>query len=225
MTHRIGTVAGFDGWSGGWVGVVLRDGVWERAVVAADFATALSEVDGAGVVGVDMPIGLTESGPRESDLAAKQLLGPRSVTVFLTPPRPALAAATYAEARAVARDRTGHGISAQAYALRRRILELDPIAPIDDRIYEVHPELAFRRLNHGQPVPWPKKTWAGHAHRHRLLGAAGISIPDDVGPAGRVPPDDLLDAAAVAHSATMIGIGVGCRLPPEPSDRIGGIWY
>lgn len=219
------TVAGFDGWAGGWVGVVLTGGRWSRAVAGAGFAEALDQLTDAVVVGVDIPIGLADDARREADIAAKRLLGSRSATVFVTPPRAALEAPTYAAARRIAVELTGAGISAQAFALRSKILEVDAIAPHDARIYEVHPELAFRRLNQNDPVPYPKKTWAGQTHRRRLLAAAGIELPDDVGPAGQVPPDDLLDAAAVAHSAAMIAQGAGARAPAEPRERIGGIWY
>ena len=50
---------------------------------------------GASVVGIDMPLGLLESGWREADRAARGLLGPRRSSVFAIPPRAVWAQASY----------------------------------------------------------------------------------------------------------------------------------
>ncbi|NUP38908.1 MAG: DUF429 domain-containing protein, partial [Streptomyces sp.] len=52
---------------------------------------------------------------------------------------------------------------------------------------------------------------------------------DELGPAGRVPPDDVLDAAAAAWSAHRIALGTAASLPDPPETTRDGlpvaIWY
>ena len=75
----------------------------DGAFVAARLRDALSEliaaVPGAGAIGIDVPIGLPEREPRRADLAAKELLGARRSTIFVTPPRAVLEAPDYKAAR------------------------------------------------------------------------------------------------------------------------------
>ena len=217
-------VVGVDVWKRGWVAVVLVDG----AVAAVETHEAIVEViDGhpdAVAIGVDIPIGLPAAPPRIADLQAAAV-GPRRASVFPTPPREVLGAATYAEARALARDRYGMGLSAQSYALRRRVLEVDAVAGDEPRLFEVHPEVSFRALA-GEPLAWPKRTWNGQMQRRRLLACANLVIPDHLDRAGAVPPDDVLDAAVVAWSAARIAARTAGSLPEDatPSGR-GAIWY
>jgi predicted RNase H-like nuclease len=138
-----------------------------------------------------------------------------------------LQAATYADARALSTERYGRSVSAQSYALRHRILEVDAVACSDERIHEVHPELAFAAMA-GSPLDHSKKTWNGMMERKRLLVAAGIVLPERLeGAASAVPPDDVLDAAAVAWSARRIAAGDGVRLPEAADTETFGmaIWH
>nr|WP_246594095.1 DUF429 domain-containing protein [Streptomyces auratus] len=54
-------------------------------------------------------------------------------------------------------------------------------------------------------------------------------LPDDLGDAGRTPPDDVLDAAAAAWTADRIARGRARPLPNPPERTAGGcpvaIWY
>ena len=80
----------------------------------------------------------------------------------------------------------------------------------------------------GEPLP-SKKTWNGIARRRRLLEDAGISLPTDLGSAGVVPLDDVLDAAAASLTAFRIVKGLGNSLPDPPERNDAGqlmaIWY
>ncbi len=58
-------------------------------------------------------------------------------------PRDALRASNHREASDLAKSLTGKGISQQAYALRKKILEVDEVVRPGDPIYEVHPEVSF----------------------------------------------------------------------------------
>jgi predicted RNase H-like nuclease len=54
--------------------------------------------------------------------------------------------------------------------------------------------------------------------RRLALAAAGIVVPDELGEAGTVPVDDVLDAAAAAWTADRIGRGEAISVP-EAAER------
>ncbi len=175
-------IAGVDGCPKGWIAIVLKDGHFARAEFSPTFAELLSILADAQVIAVDIPIGLPDgSDPRAADVEARKLLGPRGSSVFATPPRVVLEAPSYAKANALSKERFGRGISAQSYALRKKILEVDACAANDDRIYEVHPEVCFTRDERRAPG-LPEEILARPSRlRLRLLANAGITIPDDLG--------------------------------------------
>ncbi|HWC10095.1 MAG TPA: DUF429 domain-containing protein, partial [Acidimicrobiales bacterium] len=125
--------------------------------------------------------------------------------------------------------RVGTGISQQAYALRRKILEVErwlPSSPCP--VYEVHPEVSFAVLL-GAPARASKKTWAGMSERRHALEAAGISLDGiDSVAAVRASVDDMLDAAVAAWSAARIARGAARSFPDPPaldaSGRQVAIW-
>jgi predicted RNase H-like nuclease/predicted enzyme related to lactoylglutathione lyase len=215
--HRALRVAGVDLAGGGLAVVVLEEDRVVEAFRCEEFADALL-VD-ASVVAIDIPIGIPEEGERPADEAARRFVGPRASSVFSTPPRPVLEAGTYEEARRVAREATGKSISAQSYALRRRILEVDEYAREDDRVIEVHPEVSFRELAH-RPL-LSKHRSDGLAERRALLEEAGIDVPAAV---PRIGEPDLLDATVAAWTAKRYALGEALPLPRNPSARIGAIW-
>ena len=217
-----GRVVGVDGWSGGWVTVTLEG---DRASVGdhPTFADVLVAAAGADVIGVDIPIGLPSTPGRPADQAARSALSPFASRVFPTFPLEVIGAPTYAEA--VARCGDGPKISRQSYGLRAKILEVDAHRT-DRRIVEVHPELSFAAMA-GAPLV-SKKTWNGAMRRRALLAAQGIELPDDLATAGRVPVDDVLDAAAAAWTAGRLATGIALFLPPDPPMQDGrtvAIWF
>jgi predicted RNase H-like nuclease len=215
--RRARRVAGVDLARGGLAVVVLEDSRVVDAYRCDTFADALL-VD-AEIVAVDIPIGIPESGTRRADEEARKFVGPRSSSVFATPIRAALEAATYAEARGAATAATGRSVSAQAYALGRRILELDAYAHDDARVIEVHPEVSFRELAH-RPL-LSKHRSHGLAERRALLQQAGIEVP---AAAPRIAEPDLLDATVAAWSARRYARGEALPLPQDHRERIGAIW-
>ena len=117
--------------------------------------------DEASVVGIDMPLGLLESGWREADRLARGLLGPRRSSVFAIPPRAVWAQASYQAANQRCRELTGQGLAIQAWGLRAKLLEADRYRlTCGHPLYEVHPELAFGAMA-GRPAG------AQQAHRGR----------------------------------------------------------
>lgn len=230
--------AGLDGCRSGWVLALIGPTPRRNGTTISPFelsrhdrlaeAMAAAAAAGAGHVGLDMPIGLSADGLRRADQEARTLLGARRSTVFPTPARAVLGAADYPEALLRSRRATGKGLSIQAWNLMAKIAEVD--AWIDpgraERVFEVHPELAFARLA-GAPLPEPKKTPAGRARRLVLLGRAlGLNDAEAAGLAALrlrpgVAPDDLLDALAVACSTRTLAAGSGMILGDNAADERG----
>jgi predicted RNase H-like nuclease/predicted enzyme related to lactoylglutathione lyase len=214
---RPSRVAGVDLAGGGWAVVVLDGNRVVDAFRCESFADALL-VD-AEFVGVDIPIGIPVEGTRPADAEARRFVGPRASSVFTTPLRPVLEAPTYAEARRLATELTGKSVTAQTYALAKRILEVDEHAERDERVIEVHPEASFRELAR-RPLE-SKHRSQGLAERRALLEQAGIDLPPSV---PRIAEPDLLDATVVAWSASRYARGEAVPLPDGHTDRIGAIW-
>ncbi len=230
---------GVDACPGGWVAVVLAGGTFAAARFGTTLAGLLDDGpldDGAGppaAVGVDMPLGLLDGGWRPADDAAKSFIGPRRASIFRVPPRAAWLEPDFATANRRCRELTGGGLTQQAWGLRAKLLEANARAeaarPGDAPLYEVHPEVSFRAIA-GRDLSHAKTSWAGHNDRRHLLVRAGIVLPDRfAGPADRVPPIDVLDAAAAAWSAHRIALGQAVPLPAQddrdPLGRRIAIWY
>jgi predicted RNase H-like nuclease/ADP-ribose pyrophosphatase YjhB (NUDIX family) len=221
-------VLGVDACPAGWVGVVLDSTLRASVYVAPDIAGLVDlvrEQHDVPVVAVDIPIGLPDTSGRQADAEARQVLVGKASSVFSTPVRSAVEAATYAEAREANLAATGGrtSVSAQAYALREKVLQVDawvrgrPGA----RVVEVHPEVSFARMA-GAPVLARKKDADGVRARREALAAHGIVAPAWFRGAG-FGEDDLLDACAVAWTAVRHALGVSESLPVEPEVFSDGI--
>ncbi|MBK9179375.1 MAG: DUF429 domain-containing protein [Acidimicrobiales bacterium] len=201
-------VAGVDGCRGGWL--VAESGPSGRGRLDVRVEPDLGEVAARlrrgelAAVGVDMPIGLPESGPRPADLAARAILGRRGVTVFPAPPRAVLGCTSHAAADRLARARTGRGLTLQSFHLLPRIRELDRLLgddpSLDDQLVEVHPEVSFATLAGAALAP--KRSAQGRRERLALVAGAfpGLAGRPPTTPRG-ARPDDVLDALAVLWSA------------------------
>jgi predicted RNase H-like nuclease len=108
----------------------------------------------------------------------------------------------------------------------------DPAAAA--RCFEVHPEVAFWRLNGERALTEPKKIKGkpygpGLDLRRGLLAAAGLPAAlTEAAPPKGAAVDDLLDAMACAAIARRIHAGAAKPFPnPPPVDRYGlrmAIW-
>lgn len=195
----------------------------------ADLVAAAGALAPGGLVsvGIDIPIGLPDVGRRRADGLARALLGPRASSVFPVPVRAAVEEPRHARASAVNVTLSGLGISRQSHGLRTAILDVDGWlrggGPGAVPVVEVHPELSFATLA-GAPLAHGKKSWSGIERRRRLLAAAGIAVPVDLGPAGaRAAPDDVLDAAVVAWTARRIAAGTALSYPDPPERFTDGL--
>ncbi len=219
-------VLGVDACPAGWVGVAVA-GHAVRAIVHAEIGNVVARAGADGpldAIAIDIPIGLADRGARQADLLARKAAGPRWASVFMTPVRAALLEETYPEALALSRKLTGSGISSQSFRLRDKILQVDrwrTMAPCT--IVEAHPELSFAMMA-GAPLADSKSTWAGVTRRRLLLAAHGLELEGDLGISGlRVGVDDVLDAAAVAWTATRVAAGAARRIPAEPERFSDGV--
>jgi predicted RNase H-like nuclease len=220
------SVLGIDRFAGGWVGALLDTSGVAGFRVARSFADLVATAPDAACVAVDMPIGLPESGVREADAEARKFVGPRSSSVFMTPPLAVLEADSFEEANKIAPNLLdGRRISRQTWSLKATIFEVDEVARLDERVIEVHPEVSFRGMA-AQELIFSKHSWNGVALRRAALAEAGLSLPDVLEIGGNVPPADVLDALAAAWSARRLVAGQACVLPEAatPGDR-GTISY
>jgi predicted RNase H-like nuclease len=185
-----GRVLGVDACRGGWIGIVL-DGGEPQPYVAPTIRELAERAAADGplqVVAIDIPIGLADAGRRRADQLAREALGRRWPSLFITPVRESVHAGDFPAALAANRRLAGEGISRQAFALRAKILDVDDwlrgISPPPARVVEAHPELSFAELA-GAPLAVRKSTWAGAEVRRGLLAQAGITLAGDLGPAGQ----------------------------------------
>jgi predicted RNase H-like nuclease len=211
-------VLGIDACRGKWLAVVLEDGRFADTRFGPSVAALIAACPGVRAVGVDIPIGLPERPGREADRAARAFVGKRHPSVFPTFPRFVLEAASYDDARRLCAERGWPKPSVQSFGMRHRMLELDREAALDERIFEVHPEVSFRELV-GRPLS-AKRTATGAAERGTALMEAGIHLP--VLP---YPIEDVLDCAVAAWSADRYARGDARPLPAGHADRTGAIWY
>jgi predicted RNase H-like nuclease len=204
--------------------MLTQDGVaWATAPVPG-IADLLP--DGA-VIGIDMPIGLSDDGLRPCDALARQALPGAASRVFTTPPRTVLELgldAPNAQVQALSIALTGQGVSRQALGLATRILALDAAVEASaDRapartVVEVHPELSFTAL--AGRVLERKKSAAGVGQRVAALLTWREDIADVLAAApSDVPIDDALDALAALWSAERWRDGRARTVPDRATTR------
>ncbi len=243
-TDKNAWLAGADGCAAGWIAAFVRpQGGEVRIRIVARFTELLAAPEQPAVVAVDMPIGLPErvgAGGRETENSVRPLLGARQSSVFSVPSRPAIYAGDYGEACRIAQatSEPPRKISKQLFNIAAKIREVDEAlraAPDGAaQVFEVHPELAFWRLNGDRALNEPKKVKSrphepGLALRRNLLLAAGIPelVVNAMPPSGAAA-DDLLDALACAAIARRIYAGTAQPFPnPPPRDSFGlamAIW-
>jgi predicted RNase H-like nuclease len=237
-------LAGVDGCPGGWLAAFVHpEGGAVRVRIVPRFADIWSAPEQPALVAVDMPIGLpqrTGAGGRAAENAIRPLLGARQSSVFSVPSRPAIYAATYAEACQIAAASSDppRKVSKQLFNIAPKIREVDEALrskpKIAARVFEVHPELAFWQLNGERALTEPKKVKnkpyePGLTLRGGLLIAAGVPAEavNAVPPKGAAA-DDLLDALACAAVARRLHAGLARPFPDPPlRDEFGlpmAIW-
>lgn len=234
-----GWLAGIDGCPAGWVAAFMR-GDEIRIEVVPHFADMLTR---AALIAVDIPIGLPERvghGGRAAENAVRPLLGARQSSVFSVPSRRAVYAESYAQACGAALETSDppRRVSKQLFHIAPKIRDVDTALRGDPaaggRVFEVHPELAFWRLNGERALDEPKKVKGrcyepGLALRRALLIGGGLPLEVvNAAPPKGAGPDDLLDALACLWVAQRLERGEARPFPdPPPRDPFGlpmAIW-
>lgn len=229
-------VAGIDACGGGWV-VVLTEGTSPlrlvRARVYKTFDEAASDATTASAIGVDIPIGLMDRGFRQCDLLAREMMGRYKNKVFKTSPRQAIHSETVAERHRLHRELTGEGLSPMAAAFTRKVAEVDDWMIANgnpqNHVFEVHPELCFRALNHGKPLAESKHSADGLGVRYDLLQrffkgqdiAAWVLEFIRDKPRSQVKEDDLVDAVVACVTAATWEPEATIPGPEPPRDLEG----
>ena len=158
---------GVDGCPGGWIAAFVRP-AGDDCVIAVypHFAEVLTAHNTPAIVAVDIPIGLPEQAGhcgRAAEYAVRPWLGQRQSSVFAVPSRTAVYAPDYGAAchAALATSQPPRKVSKQLFNISPKIREVDAIlradAKLTTRVFEVHPELAFWRLNGERPLSEAKK--------------------------------------------------------------------
>lgn len=223
LTKPLTRIAGIDGCRGGWLAVIKDGDALEVRMVSSEeelvtlFASCL-------IVAIDIPIGLSERGPRSCDHHARRFLGRRASSVFPAPLRPLIAVRDYIEANRMSHQLQRRGVSKQGFAIVPKVEQIDRILQrhheLRGRVYEVHPEVSFAMWNGGEAIAASKRTPEGLAARRALASAHfGAEIVATV-PRG-AHEDDLLDALAALWTAERIATGRARELGDAHIDVTG----
>ena len=229
MTDSAIKYVGVDSCKAGWIGVGLSDDCCWEVKACVDFSDMLAHFGDACVILVDMPIGLPEDGKpsfRACDGEARRKLEEREQSVFRVPSRRFVNETVdnpcwrYGEANEWSKDRYDAGISAQSFAITRRIGEVDAALSCRDKnaspkLREAHPEVCFWALNGKKPMSKSKNVPAGCKERlDALRGCAHVVDNIDVDAVskeirckytkGQVADDDILDALVMAITAKIV---------------------
>jgi predicted RNase H-like nuclease len=225
------TIAGADGCKTGWI--CIFEELPSRRLGSKIFGTVaelLAVAPELRLLAIDIPIGMTEAGPRACDVAARKRLGAkRGTSVFPAPIRPALDATSYPGACDISERVQQRSVSQQGWAIYDKIRELDDLLcqrpELRERVYEIHPEVTFAEWA-GAPILEPKRKRPGFAVRHHLVaqhfGADAFQTVRDRYTRKEVANDDILDAFAALWTAERIAAGTSRTVPPNPSlDSLG----
>jgi predicted RNase H-like nuclease len=229
-------VAGLDGFSRGWVAVILGD---DKPSI--HFLTHIDGLSGVRFdrAGIDIPIGLPQfdddNHRRRCDLAARERLKPHTSRVFMGATRGLWDFASAADANKALKAQGLPGVSLQLWHLGPKITEVDAFVCANRSldVRETHPELVFHRLNGGEPLP-SKKTNEGIALRMSLLARSGFNedvleaclTKTRIGTGAKI--DDVLDACACAIAARDFDFGFCLPASDPPTDACKlpmQIWY
>lgn len=173
------------------------------------------------VIGIDIPIGLPEEGPRECDIEARKLLGrTRGSSVFPAPIKEVLYTEDYGQACDIRYRIEGKKMSKQAWAIVPKIREVDLLLKerpqLNTLFYEVHPEVSFYFMGRNEPNTYSKKKKLGIEERIEKP-SPHFNINYDYVKAKshelRGSEDDIVDALAALWSAERVFHGINRILP------------
>jgi predicted RNase H-like nuclease len=224
-------VSGVDGCRSGWLCVTENpESDTLSARIFGTFRELLEAEHTSTVIAIDIPIGLTDRGPRACDTAARRRLGARrGSSVFPAPIRSVLEATDYADACRLRRLHEGSAMSQQAFGILPKVKEVDALLSADPslqtRVREVHPEISFAEWA-GRPMQNAKRTSAGRLEREALIEETWLGerkrLATSLGRGGW-QADDLNDALAALWTARRISAGREQVMPASPEVDADGL--
>jgi len=216
-------IIGIDGCKSGWFSVwenqdkSIHSSVFSNLNELKNFFKNESQL----IVGIDMPVVLSEVIPRQADQLARKLLSKKASSVFTAPTPEMLDQPNYEKASLVSKKHFGKSMSLQSWYLFPKIKDVQTMIHHEDmQIYEIHPELSFRAMNNEQVILESKKSPEGFAIRNSLLSMhfENFIFEEIRRQYARkdVMDNDILDALAVLWSAKRIQSNQASFLPQAP---------
>jgi predicted RNase H-like nuclease len=204
---------GVDACKAGWFVVEIRPNRdWDVGVFADinDIWKRFSKT--AGLILIDIPIGISENGTRACDMLARKILQRRASSVFPVPCRMALQAKDYRDASRLNYIKLGTKLSRQSWNISPKIKEVDGLLSKDPKaqrcLRESHPEVCFWALSGGKSLDFSKKTDKGYVERQNILQHLFPETEDIAKSALEkfrrkdIAKDDILDAIVLAVTAS-----------------------
>jgi len=218
-------IGGIDGCKEAWILVSMETDtrclLWSKHNRLLDL---LAKMRAMKIVGIDIPIGLPEKGPRACDKKARTLLGKRGSSVFPAPVHAVLRAKDYKSACDVRFGIEGKKMSQQAWAIVPKIDEVDLLLrqrpEYRSVLYEVHPEVSFYFMGNNKPNRYSKKKRLGMDERIEKLSSF-YEISSNYIKAIRqkygTSEDDIVDALAALWTVERILQGKSVILQEDES--------
>jgi predicted RNase H-like nuclease len=216
-------IIGIDGCKRGWFSVwqnpddTIQSSIFSTLNHLKDFFNDEAHL----IIGIDMPVVLSDFIPREADQLARKLLSKKASSVFTAPTPEMLEQPNYERASYVSKRLFGKSMSLQSWYLFPKIKDVQTI--IHDahiNLYEIHPELSFRAMNHEEVILESKKSKEGFEIRNALLRRHFESLDFEsirnLYPRKDVMDNDILDAMAVLWSTKRIQANEASFLPKIP---------
>ena len=216
-------IIGIDGCKRGWFSVwqnpddTIQSSIFSTLNHLKDFFNDEAHL----IIGIDMPVVLSDFIPRVADQLARKLLSKKASSVFTAPTPEMLEQPNYERASYVSKRLFGKSMSLQSWYLFPKIKDVQTI--IHDahiNLYEIHPELSFRAMNHEEVILESKKSKEGFEIRNALLRRHFESFDFEsirnLYPRKDVMDNDILDAMAVLWSARRIKANEASFLPKIP---------
>lgn len=231
---------GIDGCKGGWFAVCLDEKQihWSFHETFAHIFDVYKE---AQRFFVDIPIGLPPSGIRGADTDARHTLPTHlKSSIFNTPVRDAVYAATKQDSKSINEKLTGKSLTEQSLGLMKKILEVDSFLQKNrelwTKVFESYPEIDFIQLA-GKNTHFRKKDFLGGLERFRIieefvpkLEAILTDIRKKYS-ATKVASDDIMDAFILALTAKECKgspkfFPNGMKTPPKDATGLPmAIWF
>lgn len=216
-------VIGIDGCKSGWFAVwqnqdeVIDTAIFKSLNNLKDFFIESNQL----IIGIDMPVILSEVMPREADQLARKLLSKKASSVFTAPTPEMLDQPNYEKASLISKRLIGKSMSLQSWYLFPKIRDVQTVIHYENiKLFEIHPEVSFRAMNNEKVILESKKTTEGFEIRKSLLDKHFLNFNFDVirnkYQKKDVMNNDILDALVVLWSAKRIVNNQASYLPMTP---------